>query len=613
MQKKIFYTQTEIGLVCPLFLQYVRYSLHSTEYVVFFVYALWSATSFRIIRRDFFIPPKGVVCMTLLGKLNDISVIFGDDVILKNVKGDIQADVVIGIVGGNGQGKSSLLTILSNEVLPTSGRVEWIGTPPSISYFQQEDEHFSEKEDELDKLAALSKWTVPEGREYAQLSGGEKMKRRLSRAFAENSQVLLLDEPTNHLDQESLSYLRKQILTYNGTIILVSHDRYFLDEVADCIWEVENKKLTAYAGNYSTYRDRKAEKILTQQRLYDAQQSKIQQVERQITELKNWSSKAHADSTKHEFNKEYYRVKAKKMDVQIRSKKKRLELELTKNTVDKPDKEKDVSFSIEGNKKKGKRIIEAKGLRKEFKNSTLFQPTSFTIQAQERVGLLGSNGSGKSTFFRMLLGEESYQGDLWKTESMNIGYLRQTVFDLPENLTPFEFFGPTDFEIRGLIQTLMTNLGFSKEHWTRPISTMSMGERVKLKLMEFMLDQKDVLLLDEPTNHLDLPSREQLEKTLSTFPGTILLVTHDRYFLEKLTNKLLIFENESIRKVEMNYNEWMRRNNESALEKQLLTLETERQAVLGKLSFLKNNDPKYSELDVQFIELSKKINDLKKK
>jgi len=336
-------------------------------------------------------------------------------------------------------------------------------------------------------------------------------------------------------------------------------------------------------------------------------------VERQITELKNWSSKAHADSTKHEFNKEYYRVKAKKMDVQIRSKKKRLELELTKNTVDKPDKEKDVSFSIEGNKKKGKRIIEAKGLRKEFKNSTLFQPTSFTIQAQERVGLLGSNGSGKSTFFRMLLGEESYQGDLWKTESMNIGYLRQTVFDLPENLTPFEFFGPTDFEIRGLIQTLMTNLGFSKEHWMRPISTMSMGERVKLKLMEFMLDQKDVLLLDEPTNHLDLPSREQLEKTLSTFPGTILLVTHDRYFLEKLTNKLLIFENESIRKVEMNYNEWMHRNNESSIEKQLLTLETERQAVLGKLSFLKNNAPKYSELDVQFNELTKKINDLKKK
>jgi len=551
--------------------------------------------------------------MTLLGKLNDINIIFGDDEVLQNVKADIPSDCVIGIVGGNGEGKTSLLSVLSNEVLPASGKVDWIGSFPSISYFQQEVEHFNQTEYGHDELAYFSKWTVPKGREYAQLSGGEKMKKRLTRAFAENSQVLLLDEPTNHLDQESLSYLMKQISSYKGSIILVSHDRFFLDEVADYIWEVENKKLTVYTGNYSTYRDKKAEKLLTQRRLYDAQQSKIQQVERQITELKNWSSKAHAESTKHEFNKEYYRVKAKKMDVQIRSKKKRLELELTKNTVDKPDEEKEVSFSIKGNKKKGKRVIEAKNLRKDFEKRTLFQNTSFTILAQERVGLLGSNGSGKSTFFRMLLGEENFQGDLWKSESMNIGYLSQTVFDLPDEKTPFEFFGPTDFERRGLIQTLMTNLGFSKEHWLRPISTMSMGERVKLKLMEFMLDQKDVLMLDEPTNHLDLPSREQLEETLSSYPGTILLVTHDRYFFEKLTNKLLIFENKSIRKLEMNYTEWMHKNNESLLEKQLLTLETERQAVLGELSFLKINDPKYGQLDAKFNELTKKINKLKKK
>jgi len=551
--------------------------------------------------------------MSLLGKLNSIGITFGDDEILQNVKGDIPSDVVIGIVGGNGEGKSSLLSVLSKESFPSSGKVEWIGNIPSISYFKQEDEHFEQTDHEHDKRTYFSKWIVPEEREYTHLSGGEKMKRRLSRVFAENSQVLLLDEPTNHLDRDSLSYLQKQILSYKGTIILVSHDRYFLDEVADYIWEVENRKLTVYAGNYSTYRDKKAEKLLTQQRLYDAQQSKIQAVEKQITELKNWSSKAHTESTKQEFNKEYYRVKAKKMDVQIRSKKKRLELELTKNTIDKPDEEKEVSFSIEGNKKKGTRVIEAKNLKKDFGKRTLFQNTSFTVQAQERVGLLGSNGSGKSTFFRMLLGEESFQGDLWKSESVNIGYLRQTVFDLPEEQTPFEFFGPTDFEIRGLIQTLMTNLGFSKEHWSRPISTMSMGERVKLKLMEFMLDQKDVLLLDEPTNHLDLPSREQLEKTLSTYPGTILLVTHDRYFLEKLTNKLLVFENKSIRKLEMNYNEWMHKNIESLLEKELLTLETERQAVLGELSFLKAQDPKYSQLDAQFYELTKQINELKKK
>ncbi|QFG00628.1 ABC transporter ATP-binding protein [Psychrobacillus glaciei] len=551
--------------------------------------------------------------MTLHGKLVDICIMYGEKVILESLKADIGTGAVIGIVGGNGEGKSSLLSILANEAAPTMGQIEWFGTQPTISYFKQEDDQFHKTGYVYDEREYFSKWSVPHERDYTQLSGGEKMKRRLSRVFAEKAQLLLLDEPTNHLDQESLSFLKKQIHSYQGTIILVSHDRYFLDEVAEWIWEVENKKLTVYAGNYTSYRQKKEENRLTQQRLYDGQQSKIQQVEKQISDLKNWSSKAHADSTKHEFNKEYYRVKAKKMDVQIRSKKKRLELELSKNTIEKPEEEKEVIFSIEGNKKKGKRVLEAKSISKSFEDKLLFQNASFTIQSQERIGIIGSNGSGKSTFFHMLLGEESVQGELWKSEAMNIGYLRQTVFDLPEDKTPFEFFVPSDFETRGQIQTLMMNLGFSKEHWSRPIYTMSMGERVKLKLMEFMLDKKDVLLLDEPTNHLDLSSREQLEKTLSAYPGTILLVTHDRYFLEKLTNKLLVFENNTIRKVEMSYKEWMHKNDESSLEKDLLKLETEQQAVLGLLSYMKKNDPKYTELDQKFMTLSKQINELKKK
>lgn len=551
--------------------------------------------------------------MTLHGKLINLNIKFGEKSIVENANADIITGGVIGIVGGNGQGKSSLLSILANEALPSSGQVEWFGSTPAISYFKQEDEQFKNNDFADHEQEYFSKWSVPQDREYDHLSGGEKMKKRLSRVFAEKSQLLLLDEPTNHLDQESLSFLKQQIQAYLGTIILVSHDRYFLDEVANWIWEVENKKLEVYTGNYSTYRQKKEESRLTQQRLYDAQQSKIQQVEKQMSALQNWSAKAHADSTKHEFNKEYYRVKAKKMDVQIRSKKKRLELELSKNTINQPAVEKEVTFSIEGNKKKGKRVIEAKNMSKTFGNQLLFQNATFTVQSQERIGILGSNGSGKSTFFRMLLGEDAVQGELWKSEAMNIGYLRQTVFDLPEEKTPFEFFGPTDFETRGQIQTLMMNLGFSKDHWSRPIRTMSMGERVKLKLMEFILDQKDLLLLDEPTNHLDLPSREQLEKTLSTYPGTILLVTHDRYFLEKLTNKLLIFENKTIRKVEMGYNEWIHKTNESLREKDLLKLETERQAVLGELSYLQKKDSKYKELDQQFIALTNQINALKKK
>ena len=159
----------------------------------------------------------------------------------------------------------------------------------------------------------------------------------------------------------------------------------------------------------------------------------------------------------------------------------------------------------------------------------------------------------------------------------------------------------------------MTNLGFAKKHWTLPIGTMSMGERVKLKLMEFILEEKDVLLLDEPTNHLDLPSREQLEQTLADYPGTILLVTHDRYFLEKLTDKLLVFENETIRKVEMGYTDWMNKKTENEPVEDLLRLETELQEVLGKLSFMPKTDPQYAELDQRFLALSKNIREIKQK
>lgn len=196
------------------------------------------------------------------------------------------------------------------------------------------------------------------------------------------------------------------------------------------------------------------------------------------------------------------------------------------------------------------------------------------------------------------------------TDGMKVGYLSQDVFDLPEEQTPAELFGAGSFEMDGKTRTLMTNLGFSKHHWEEPIGHMSMGERVKLKLMEFMLDECHVLLLDEPTNHLDLPSRERLEQTLATFPGTLIFASHDRYFMEKLANKLLIFEGESLKKFEGGYVEWTKRS-AAKPNSDFLQLDTERQAILGKLSFLKPGDKEYAELDRRFMELTSAIKALK--
>ncbi|MCZ8536781.1 ATP-binding cassette domain-containing protein [Paenisporosarcina quisquiliarum] len=547
--------------------------------------------------------------MTLLGKLQNLSIQFGMKTIVKDVTMDIHSGGCIGIVGANGEGKSTLLSVLANEMEPSKGFIQWYGGIPSMHYFKQQVTEVQELS--LAQKSGLPKWHIPKGRAYELMSGGEQMKQRLVEAFSNKVQLLLLDEPTNHLDQQSLQELIVQVKRYKGTVLVVSHDRHFLDEVADSIWEIEHQGVKAYEGNYSVFRHHKEEQRKAQAHLYEVQQKKIARIDEQISELQNWSAKAHSQSTKQEGFKEYHRVKAKRMDSQVRSKRKRLEGEKAKAELNRPTEEKKVSFSIEANRKQGNRVIESRCVTKTFGSHTLWKDASFTIKQGERVALVGPNGCGKTTWLRMLMEEEPYEGELWKTNAKRIGYLRQSIDDLPEEKSPDEWFAPRDFDSRGLIQTLMTNLGFGKEHWHLPIGLMSMGERLKLKLMAFMLEQKDVLLLDEPTNHLDLPSREQLEQTLEMYSGTIIFVTHDRYFLEKIATKLLVFEKGSMKKIDMSYKEWQNRQVETAQQQQLLMLETERQAILGEISFIPKHDVRYDALDQRFNELTVQIKALK--
>ncbi|MFX3674962.1 MAG: ribosomal protection-like ABC-F family protein [Paenisporosarcina sp.] len=549
--------------------------------------------------------------MTVLGKIQNVSVEYGDKTIVQEVSVDITKGSCIGVVGGNGAGKSTILSLLAGEIEARKGFIQWFGGHATTYYFKQSDLGYEDSNSQLENKLS-HKWVVPKNRSYRVMSGGERMKKRLSQAFSNHVQLLLLDEPTNHLDQKSLNELIKLVQQFSGTIIVVSHNRYFLDEVATTIWEVENQKVTSYVGNYAAYRLEKDERLKIQTRLYEAQQKKIAKIDDQIASLQNWSSKAHADSTKQEGYKEYFRVKAKKIDTQIRSKRKRLEGELAKEKIEQPLEEKNVSFSIEGNQKQGHRVIESRGVSKVFGEQVLWENASFTIQRGERVALVGPNGCGKSTWLRMLMEEEPYDGELWKTNALSIGYLQQTVDDLPLTMSPEQWFIPQDFETRGQIQTLMSNLGFGKEHWYLPIGSMSMGERLKLKLMAFMIEQKDMLIMDEPTNHLDLPSIEQLEKTLANYPGTILLVTHDSQLMGKLCNKVLLFENEKMKKLEMSYEEWVIHRNESMEDQIILRLETERQAILGELSFIQTKDKRYEELDLRFNELTKQIQALRK-
>lgn len=552
----------------------------------------------------------------LLGRIKQLMYMVGDTIILDKLSADLPKGACIAIVGANGAGKSTLLSLLADELKPTSGSVDWIGKKPSITYFKQEQKEEGDVDwDRTETAKYRSKWYVPEQAEYAFASGGERMKMRLAAALAEDNELILLDEPTNHLDRESLDELVKVINEGKATFVIVSHDRHFIDRTADFVFEIERGKLTVYEGNYSAYREKKERDREIQAAQYEQQQRKIEMVEGQIAQLSEWSAKAHANSTKKGGAKEYWRMKAKKKDVQIRSKRTRLEAELAKDRIDKPIEETTVAFDVKGKRKKGHRVLELKGVRKDFDGIELFKDVSFTVQAGERIAFIGRNGSGKTTLFKMLMDEDKFEGELWLTNGMTIGYMDQAVMDLPEDVTIADYFHTDTFEEQGKIRVQLTNLGFEKKHWRLKLSELSQGERVKVKLMQFILKETDVLLLDEPTNHLDLPSREEMEKTLATFPGTLLFASHDRFFAERMASGLLIFEGGRIRKLPMTLAEWEngQRGSEptvSASVADRLRIETELQAVLGKLSILKTGDPAYAELDRKFNELSKELREL---
>ncbi|WP_375088414.1 ribosomal protection-like ABC-F family protein [Peribacillus sp. RS7] len=542
--------------------------------------------------------------MKELLNLANISYEVMDLTIFEDVNASVQQGDIIGVIGKNGAGKSTLLQLINNDLVPTQGQIQWLQQDLKVFMVEQETESHSFEDKTPFEVKLLDKMHVP-SHDFAQLSGGEKLKARLAKGLSKDADLLLLDEPTNHLDAESLEFLNGQIKNYRGTIIFVSHDRHFLDAVATKIWSIEGKKIIEHRGNYSSYMEVRKQKRLTQQREYEKQQKMVERIEGQMNEITSWSKKAHAQSTKKEGVKEYYRVKAKRMDAQVKSKQKRLEKELEKAKAEPVESDYTVRFSIKANNKSGKRFLEVKNLTKSFNGRTLFKSVNFTIQHGEKVSVIGPNGSGKTTLLKIILGHETFSGDVWISPSSKIGYLTQEVFDLPLDQTPSQLFHKETFEARGKVQTLMKHLGFMTSHWTEPIRNMSMGERVKCKLMEYILKEKDVLILDEPTNHLDLASREQLEGTLAQYTGTLIVVSHDRYFLEKSTSSKLVISDNRIQK--QLFESSSKRDD---LEELRLKLETERQEVLGKLSFMTSNDKAYTELDKKFNELTKQINEL---
>ncbi|MEH6955742.1 ribosomal protection-like ABC-F family protein [Neobacillus drentensis] len=542
--------------------------------------------------------------------------------VLDNIQFEIKNGERIGLVGFNGTGKTTLANILFGKITPDKGVIEK-SSDLTIGYLSQSIDY--EINDFQQSLAGstskgifqhaselgLHKVSDWEEDRLNHLSGGEKLKLALSMVWATKPDLLILDEPTNHLDFKGIEWLVTELEKFQGPVLIISHDRHFLDKSVKRVFELEHGKLHFFNGNYSDYRKEKQHRMENQQHQYSVQQREMEMVELQMEQLKSWSEKGHRNSTKQgrDFGpKEYHRAKAKKRDNQVKSKMKRLQNELEKNKLEKPIDEVQIRFQFDTQGKRGKRIIEAKHLKKSYKDRTLFYNANFYINHGERVGLIGENGCGKTTLIKMILDQESYtEGDLWRSDSIKIAYLSQDVDDLPSDKTSIEALGYTDQESVLKARTLLANLGLKEALITKPIGTLSLGERTRVKLVDMLMKEYDVLILDEPTNHLDLPSREQLENTLSEFTGTIITVSHDYYFLNKLCERLLVFENQQIQRFEMKPEEYFNKDEKKEVndEEALLLIENKIAMILGELSIIDQKDPKYRVLDQEFKELLK--------
>lgn len=538
--------------------------------------------------------------MTVLIECKNISKEYAYTKILEDINLSIKLGEKIGIVGSNGTGKSTLANIITGNLEPTSGEVIWYREGIKVGYMKQATDYIDIN---------------------STLSGGEKTKKLLKEVFYNKNDVLVLDEPTNHLDYKGVSWLIKEVNKFKGTIIIISHDRYFLDKCVNRIVEIENRKITNYNGNYSWYRNKKKKDYEDSLHQYEEQEKTKENIRNQIDELKGWSSKAHRESRKKAIEtgnkfggKEYNRVKAKKMDNQIKSRIKRLEkIEFT--GLEKPEDEMKVLFQINEAKKTGSVVLQAKDISKKYDNRVIFENSSFYIKHKEKIGIYGPNGCGKSTLIKGILKEINIDGELYISESRNVGYISQEATGLNEDSTILEIFNYSNRQELGEIRTKLNLIGFDSESLSKKIGNLSSGEKMKLKLLSMINKQCDVLILDEPTNHIDLHVREQLEEMLESYNGTIILVTHDRYMMEKICDKLLVFENNKIKRYEYGLKKYMEHIEESKVKdksnekesKDAKMLRENRIAfIIGELSNCKPGSDEYVKLDKEYNELIKR-------
>ena len=501
--------------------------------------------------------------------------------ILDGLTFDVQAGERVGIMGRNGAGKTTLFKILTGEIGYDSGEVVFapgkkvglisqipnypagytveqvlrtafaaldsirrqlealeaqMGSNPTPEILQQYDQLMNryavgggyEADVELEKVCnGLNIPPAMREQLFSMLSGGEKTRVNLARLLLEKTDILLLDEPTNHLDMKSVEWLEEYILKFKGTVLTISHDRYFLDRVVQRIVELRDGKAEFYSGNYSFYVEEKQARYELQLKQYEQEQAKIKQLSYTVERMKGWGIN----------NRTLYR---RAMSIQHRID--RIE------QADRPTQEKQLRVHFEERDFHGDQVFSIRNLSKSFGDRTLFSDVELEVQGGERIALLGDNGTGKSTFLKILLEEESpTTGRIRFGPTVKSAYLPQIIhFAHPERT----LYDTMLYEKNCTPQTARDRLGafmFQGEDVFKTVAALSGGEQSRLRLCMLMDEKINLLILDEPTNHLDIASREWIEGAVEQYEGTLLFVSHDRYFVDRFATRVWELEDGHIR------------------------------------------------------------------
>ena len=537
--------------------------------------------------------------------LQNVTFEFGARVIVSEANWSIQPGERIGLIGYNGTGKSTFLKILVGQLNPSKGTVEK-GRDTTLGYLHQDllsfdtnesitevalgaFERVRELEKEVEQLGkeleansedndllikytdALHEIDLLDGyninhkaeevlhglgfaikdlaRPYKEFSGGWRMRVLLAKMILQQPDVLLLDEPTNHLDLPSIEWLEKYLLHYKGSVVIVSHDKYFLNKMVNKIVEVYQQQLHFYTGDYEHYEIEKEQRVEIQQRAFENQQDYIKQQEKFIERFKAKASKA----------------------AQAQSVQKRLDkLDVIEDVkIERPNIR--INFAVD--KTPGKVLVDLKAVGKSYPNVSILDNAFAEIERGDKIALIGANGKGKSTLLRIVAGMEKFEGErVWGHNVEESFYAQHQLESLNLNNTILKEVQEcgtknTELELRALLGCFL----FGGDEIDKKIKVLSGGEKARVALTKTIISKANFLMLDEPTNHLDMVTVELLAEALTKYDGTIILVSHDRYFISKTANKIWEIEDEKIIEFKGDYKEWLEWKERMAKQKAQLT------------------------------------------